>query len=62
MNVSLEIDGDGDRTWINKNRFDEFESDYQQSQDDSSLSTTSSVEFEIHIRMVQIETKLEEIF
>ena len=31
INVSLEFDDDGDRTWINKNRFDEFESDYQQS-------------------------------
>ena len=46
---------------MNKNKFDEFESEYQQSQDDSSLSTTSSVELEIHIRMVKIETKLEEI-
>ena len=61
VNVNLACDDDGDRTWINKNRFDEFESDYQQAQDDSSLSTTSSVEFEIHIRMVKIETKLDDI-
>ena len=61
INVSLDFDDDGNRTWVNKNRFDEFESDYQQSQDDSSLSTTSGVEFEIHIRIVKIETKVEEI-
>ena len=27
VNVNLEFDDDGDRTWINENRFDEFESD-----------------------------------
>ena len=61
INVSLEFDNDGSRTWANKNRFDKFESDYQQTQEASSLSTISSVEFEIHIRMVKIETKLAEI-
>lgn len=60
VGVNLKFDDDGDRTWINKDRFDEFESEYQQSQDDSSLSDTSRVEFEIHIKMVKVETKTEE--
>ena len=37
------------RTFVNKDKFPEFEYDYQDSQDNSSLNTTSSVEFEIHI-------------
>jgi hypothetical protein len=61
VGVNLKFDKDDDRTWVNKDKFDEFESEYQQSQDDSSLSNTSSIEFEIHIKMVKIETKLEEI-
>ena len=48
------------RTWVNKDKFDEFESEYRESQDDSSLANTSSVEFEIHVKMVKVETKKEE--
>ena len=63
IGVNLEFNDDTaqDRTWVDKYRFDEFESAYQQSQDDSSLANTSSVEFEIHIKMLKIETKLEDI-
>ena len=62
INVQLKFDKDNnhDRTWVNKDRFPEFESEYQQSQDDSSLSDTSSVEFEIHIKMKKVETGAEE--
>ena len=63
IGVTLEFNDDTaqDRTWVDKDRFDEFESAYQQSQDYSSLANTSSVEFEIHIKMLRIETKLEDI-
>ena len=56
--VNLEFNDDTAqyRIWVDKDRFDEFESAYQQSQDDSSLANTSSVEFEIHIKMLKIET------
>ena len=40
-----------DRTWVNKDKFPEFESEYQHSQDDSSLTNTSNVQFGIHINM-----------
>ena len=48
------------RTWINKDRFDEFESEYQDLQEDSSLTNATNVEFEIHINMTKVETKAEE--
>ncbi len=40
------------RTWVDKDRFPEFRDEYQKSQDDSSLSDTSDIEFEIHIKML----------
>ena len=64
LNVELKFDDDADedkpKTWIYKEGFDEFESEYRESQDDSSLANTSSVEFEIHVQMVKVETKKEE--
>ena len=60
FDVKLKFDRYDDRTWVNKDNFPEFESQYQQSQDDSSLSDTSSVEFEIHIKMVK-NLKIEKI-
>ena len=60
VKLKFDKDVDNDRTWVNKDTFTEFESEYQQSQDDSSLSDTSSVEFEIHIKMKKVETGAEE--
>ena len=61
LNVDLKFDDDADedkpRTWINKEGFDEFESEYRESQDDSSLANTSSVEFEIHVKMVKLKAR-----
>ena len=58
LNVKLKFDDDADedkpRTWINKEGFDEFESEYRESQDDSSLANTSSVEFEIQILLILV--------
>ena len=60
IKLKFESDHLNDRRWVNKDIFPEFESEYQQSQDDSSLSDTSSVEFEIHINMKKVETGAEE--
>ena len=40
------------RTWVNKDTFKEFESEYNNSQDDSSLTNTSNVQFGLHINVM----------
>ena len=62
LNVKLQFDKDefNQRTWVNKDGFDGFESEYREYQDDGTLANTSSVEFEIHVKMVKVETKKEE--
>ena len=47
-------DGEYKRSWVNKDKFPDFEYDYQDAQDNSALNTTSSVEFEIHINLRKV--------
>jgi len=58
LDVDLKFDRDAeeDRSWGSKDRFPEFEYDYQDAQDNSALNTTSSVEFEIHINLRKVRT------
>ena len=64
LNVKLQFDKDefNQRTWVNKDGFDGFESEYREyaSGPDGTPANTSSVEFEIHVKMVKVETKKEE--
>jgi hypothetical protein len=60
LNVQLElepnIDPERDRTWVNIDQFPEFESDYQDSQDNSSLAEPLNVEFQWHIVLKDVDT------
>ena len=51
INVDLDFDDDPneDRTWVNKHRFGDFESEYQDLQDNSAVSTAVQIEFEMRI-------------
>ena len=51
LDVGLKFKYDDKRSWINKDKFPEFEYEYEDAQDNSALNTTSSVEFEIHINL-----------
>ena len=55
-NIDVELtfytDVEHGRTWVDKDKFPEFDTKYKQSQDDSSLSDTSNIEFEIHVKML----------
>ena len=46
------------RTWVNKDKFQEFELEYHDSQDDNSPINISDVEFEVHINMKDLDTKI----
>ena len=67
MDVQLKFDDDvryhnGEeyvlRTWVNKDKFQEFELEYRDSQDDNSSNNISDVEFEVHINMKDLDTKI----
>ena len=45
VNVDLKFVEDTDRTWVYKDNFWEFSNDYEESQENSSLNTSSNVEF-----------------
>ena len=46
------------RTWVNKDKFKEFEDEYHDSQDGNSSINISDVEFEVHINMKDLDTKI----
>ena len=54
MDIKLQFNKDwvGGRTWVNKDKFPQFHLEYQNSQDESSLTNTSNVQFGIHINMI----------
>ena len=47
IKVDLHFEQDLDRTWVYKNNCDEFHNDYEESQENSSLTTSSEVQFRI---------------
>ena len=47
INVDLKFVEDTDRTWVDTNKFDEFHNNYEDSQENSSLNTSSEVQFRI---------------
>ena len=47
IDVDLKSEQDVDRAWANKNRFDEFHDDYEESQENNSLNTSSDVQFKV---------------
>ena len=47
------------RTWVNRDKFKKFELEYQNSQDERSLTNTLDVEFKIHIKMKDISKNVE---
>ena len=53
VKLKFVYDVDRDRTWVYKEKFPEFELEYQNSQDESESS--SNVEFGLHITMKDIE-------
>ncbi|MCR9066870.1 MAG: hypothetical protein NXI00_23060 [Cytophagales bacterium] len=57
LNVDLDFDDDPneDRTWVNKDRFGEFESEYQDLQDNSAVSTAVQIEFEMRITVRNVD-------
>ena len=42
-------------TWVNKDRFGEFESEYQDLQDNSAVSTAVQIEFEMRITVRNVD-------
>ena len=57
INVDLDFDDDPneDRTWVHKDRFGEFESEYQDLQDNSAVSTAVQIEFEMRITVRNVD-------
>ena len=57
INVDLDFDDDPneDRTWVNKDRFGEFESEYQDLQDNNAVSTAVQIEFEMRITVRNVD-------
>ncbi len=47
VDVDLKFDDDEDRTWVNKDKFPEFNDAYNNSQENSSLSDSSEVQFKV---------------
>ena len=58
IDVKLRFDADptSNRTWVNKDRFPEIQSQYDDLQDNSSLSDPWSVEFHIQVHIKNLET------
>ena len=56
INVDFKFAEDADRTWADKAKFWEFSNDYEDSQENSSLNTSSEVHFRIIINTKDIET------
>ena len=54
VDLKFNKDAEEDRSWVSKDKFPEFEYDYEDAQDNSALNTTSSVEFEIHINLRKV--------
>ena len=59
INVNLQFDyhPDEGRTWVNKDRFGESESDYQGLQDNSAVSTAIQIEFEMRITVRNVDNQ-----
>ena len=47
VDVDLKFDEVDDRTWVNKDKFPQFNDDYNNSQENSSLSDSSEVQFRV---------------
>ena len=47
IDVDLKSEQDLDRTWVDKDKFDEFHDDYGELQENSSLNTSSDVQFKV---------------
>ena len=56
INVDLKFVEDTDRTWVDTNKFDEFHNNYEDSQENSSLNTSSEVQFRIITKIKDIDT------
>ena len=54
--VGLKFEQDVDRTWVDKDKFQELHDDYEEPQENSSLNTSSDVQFRIIITSKDIET------
>ena len=63
MDVKLKFHKDKDlygntiRKWVDKDKFKEFETEYQNSQDESSLTNASTVQFGLHITIRNVDNK-----
>jgi hypothetical protein len=57
IDVKLAFIYDEGITWANEDQFSEFEAEYQDSQDNSSLADPMHVEFQCHLEFKQVGTK-----
>ena len=57
INVDLIFVEDADRTWVDKDKIWEFSNDYEDSQENNSLNTSSEVQFRIIMKIKDIETR-----
>ena len=56
INVEMNFVEETDRTWVDTNKFDELHNNYGDSQENTSLNTSSEVQFRIIIKLKDIET------
>ena len=56
INVDSKFVEDTGRTWVDTNEFDEFHNNYEDSEENSSLNTSSEVQFRVIIQIKDIET------
>ena len=47
IDVDLKFEQDLGRTWVDKAKFDEFHDDYEESEENHSLNTSSDVQFKV---------------
>ena len=57
VDVDLKFEEVDDRTWVNKDKFPQFNDDYNNSQENSSLSDSSEVQFRVKATIRHIDTK-----
>ena len=56
INIDLKLAEDTDRTWVYTNKFDEFPNNFEDPQENSSLNTSSEVQFRTRGKVKDIDT------
>ena len=59
VDIDLKLHEDENRTWVDKDRFPEFDDGYNDSQENSSLSNSSQVQFRIITTIKDTDTEEE---